>query len=62
MYIYALGRPVEYYDYPTMRRILEASAEDNYSFSSLVEGIANSIAFQMNRNVEDAATLSMNDN
>ncbi len=62
MYIYALGRPIEYYDHPTMRRILEESAEDNYSFSSLVEGIASSIAFQMNRNVEDAAELSMNAN
>lgn len=62
MYIYALGRPIEYYDHPTMRRILEESAEENYSFSSLVEGIASSIAFQMNRNVDAAATLSMNSN
>ncbi len=43
---YALGRSVEYYDMPTVRAIVHATAKDNYRFSSLVLNIVNSEAFQ----------------
>jgi mono/diheme cytochrome c family protein len=46
---YALGRSVEYYDMPTVRRIVRDSAKDNYRFSSIVLGIVRSAPFQMKR-------------
>ena len=45
--IYALGRGLEYYDMPTVRRIVKDSALHNYRFSSLVLGIVKSTPFQM---------------
>jgi hypothetical protein len=45
---YALGRGVEYYDMPTVRRIVKSAARDNYKFSSIVIGIVNAPAFQSN--------------
>ncbi|HLH30605.1 MAG TPA: DUF1592 domain-containing protein, partial [Terriglobia bacterium] len=49
MMMYALGRELEYYDMPTIRKIVRDSAKDNYRFSSIVLGIINSPAFQMRR-------------
>jgi hypothetical protein len=46
---YALGRGVEYYDMPTIRKIVRDAAKDNYRVSSIVLGIAKSPAFQMRR-------------
>jgi hypothetical protein len=46
---YALGRTVEYYDMPTIRKIVRDAAKDNYRFSSIVLGIARSAPFQMRR-------------
>jgi mono/diheme cytochrome c family protein len=46
---YALGRTVEYYDMPTVRKIVREAAKDNYRFSSIVLGIAKSAPFQMRR-------------
>lgn len=46
---YATGRTVEYYDMPTIRRIVRDSARDDYRFSSLVMNIIKSDAFQMRR-------------
>ena len=43
---YALGRGVEYYDMPAVRRILREAAPD-YRWSSLILGIVNSTPFQM---------------
>jgi hypothetical protein len=45
---YALGRGVEYYDMPTVRKIVKNAARDNYKFSSIVLGIVNAPAFQSN--------------
>jgi hypothetical protein len=50
---YALGRRVEYYDMPTVRAIVRESVRDNYSFDSIVIGIAKSPAFRM-RSVPEA--------
>ena len=44
---YALGRAIEYYDYPAIRGIVRDAAEDDYRWSSVVLGIVQSPAFQM---------------
>jgi hypothetical protein len=55
---YALGRSVEYYDMPTVRRIVRDAARDNYRFASIVDGIVRSPAFQM----REAAAPAVNTN
>jgi hypothetical protein len=54
---FGLGRSIEYYDMPTIRRIVREAAVDNYRFSSLVLAIVNSEQFRMKSapNVEIAA-------
>jgi len=52
---YALGRRVEYYDMPAIRKIIRDAAKDNDRFSAFVLGIANSRAFQMSR-ADDVTT------
>jgi hypothetical protein len=47
--IYALGRGLEPYDMPTVRRIVRDAEGDDYRFSALVKGIANSVPFRMRR-------------
>ncbi len=42
---YALGRLVEYYDMPTIRRIVRNAAADDYRWSDIVTGIVESPAF-----------------
>jgi Protein of unknown function (DUF1585)/Protein of unknown function (DUF1588) len=44
---YALGRGVEYYDQPAIRKITREAASGNYRWSSLILGIVNSTPFQM---------------
>ncbi len=44
---YALGRGLEYYDMPVVRKIVHDAAARNFRFSSLVLGVANSAPFQM---------------
>ncbi len=44
---YALGRGVEYYDEPAIRKIVHQAAGDDYRWSSLILGITRSVAFQM---------------
>lgn len=44
---YALGRGVEYYDMPAVRKIVHAAAANDYRFSSLVVGTAESVPFRM---------------
>jgi hypothetical protein len=43
---YGLGRPVEYSDMPTVRRITRELAADDYRFSALITRIVTSDAFQ----------------
>jgi len=45
--MYALGRNVQYYDAPAIRKVLRDSAAGNYKFSSLVLGVVQSAPFQM---------------
>ena len=44
---YALGRRLEHYDMPAIRAIVGNAEEDDYRFSSLVQGIVASDAFRM---------------
>jgi hypothetical protein len=46
---FALGRGVEYYDAPAVRKILREAQPGGYHFSSLVLGIVHSAPFQMRR-------------
>ena len=46
---YGLGRGVEYYDAPAVRRIVRDAAADGYRWSALIAGIARSVPFQMRR-------------
>jgi hypothetical protein len=46
---YALGRRVEYYDQPTVRKITADAANNDYRMSSFIMGVVNSPAFQMTR-------------
>ena len=50
---YALGRGVEYYDAPAVRQITRRAAQSNYSFSSLVLGVVESVPFQMRHRAAD---------
>lgn len=45
--VYALGRGVEYYDAPSIRKIVRDAGKADFRFSSLIAGIVNSTPFQM---------------
>ena len=44
---YALGRGVDYYDVPSVRRITRQAVDSNYGLASLVVGVVKSTPFQM---------------
>ena len=46
---FALGRGVEYFDQPALRRILREAEPDDFRLSSLIVGIVRSAPFQMRR-------------
>jgi hypothetical protein len=46
---FALGRGVEYYDAPAVRKIVKDAEKDDYRFSSIILGIVKSVPFQMRR-------------
>jgi mono/diheme cytochrome c family protein len=52
---YGLGRGLEYYDMPAVRKIVRDAARDDYRFSSIVKGIVNSQPFRMKRVPETAS-------
>jgi hypothetical protein len=47
MLTYALGRGLEYYDMPTVRKVVQDARKNDVRFSSLVMGIVKSTPFQM---------------
>jgi hypothetical protein len=49
---YALGRGVEYYDYPAIRKIVREASASDYRWSSIIAGIVKSTPFQMRRSQE----------
>ena len=46
LFVYALGRPVHYYDMPSVRASVRRAGRDGNRFSSLLLGIVESDAFQ----------------
>jgi len=48
--MYAVGRNLQYYDEPAVRKIVREAASSNYTFSSLVLGVVKSVPFQMRKN------------
>jgi hypothetical protein len=46
---FALGRGVEYYDRPALRRIVRTAAAGGYRWSAIITGIIESTPFQMRR-------------
>jgi len=54
LFIYALGRSVDHRDMPMVRETVRRAAKRDYRFSELIQGIAQSRAFQY-RQVPPAA-------
>jgi mono/diheme cytochrome c family protein len=46
LFVYALGRPVHYYDMPMVRAVVRRAARDGNRFSALLLGVIESDAFQ----------------
>jgi hypothetical protein len=46
---YAIGRRVEPFDMPTIRKIVADGKKSDYPMSSFIMGVINSPAFQMSR-------------
>ena len=53
---YALGRRVEWYDAPTVRRIELAARKDNYRLNDFILGVVKSDAFRMRKVVAEQPT------
>ena len=47
LFVYGLGRGLEYYDAPAIRKVVRESASDDYTFSSIIQSIVRSRPFQM---------------
>ena|SRR5579871_2175808 len=54
--MYALGRGVEYFDMPSVRKIMKDGKRDNFKFSSIVMGIVSAPEFQSSK-VEQPAPV-----
>jgi hypothetical protein len=52
---FALGRGVEHYDMPVVRRIVADAKTQGYSFESIVLGVARSVPFRMRSSPEEPA-------
>ena len=53
MLSYALGRQLEYYDVPAVRKILAVFKEDNYRLQTLLREVCSSYPFRFRKNPED---------
>lgn len=49
---YALGRPIEHFDMPTVTQIVDETSADGYRLSRIIEGIVLSYPFRQTRNVK----------
>jgi hypothetical protein len=60
MLAYALGRSLESYDFPSVRRIAREAAAGGYRWSAIIEGVATSTPFTMSMSQEsrDRATTT----
>ena len=57
---YALGRSVQYYDMPLVRKLVSDAAKQDYRFSSLVLGIVSSPAFLYDKMPEAKPAVAAN--
>ena len=55
---YALGRRVEYYDMPTVRKIVEEAGTNDYRLSSFIKAVVNSDAFKMKQYPQVESVMS----
>ena len=55
---YALGRGIDYYDQPAIRRILREAAPSEYQWSAIILGIVKSPPFQMRMAPEPEASTA----
>ena len=58
---FALGRGLDYYDAPTVRRIVRDLDAADYRWSALIEGVVASLPFQMRRAAEMPAATAAAD-
>jgi hypothetical protein len=58
MLTYALGRGIEYYDMPAVRKILRDARSTDYRFSSIVLGVVRSVPFQMKERSDRTANTA----
>ncbi len=56
--IYALGRDLNYYDRPTVSRIVKRAKDNGYRMQELLVGVVESYPFRMRRRSDAAATLA----
>ena len=49
--VFALGRGIESYDAPAVRKIVQQARAKNYSFSAVILGIVNSTPFTMRKSL-----------
>jgi mono/diheme cytochrome c family protein len=56
--MYSLGRGLEYYDAPAVRKVVRESKASNYAIQSLIVGIVKSTPFQMRKVEADAAATA----
>ena len=50
MLAYSLGRQLEYYDEPAIRKIMGSLEEDDYKFQTLIQKVVASYPFQYKKN------------
>ena len=55
---YAMGRTREYYDMPTVRKIVRETRASDYKFSSIVQAVVSSDQFKMRRVPQPQPVLS----
>ena len=58
MLTYAVGRGAEYYDMPTVRRIVRDAAPREYTLPSIIAGIVHSDAFQMRASLSSGVAIA----
>ena len=56
---YALGRGVEFYDEPAVRRIMQETAPGGYRWSAMIVSIVNSAPFQMRKSAEQPSNSAL---
>jgi mono/diheme cytochrome c family protein len=58
LFMYALGRELEYFDLPQVRAVVRSAAADEYRFAAIVTGIVQSPAFQLQALPEDGNDIA----